>query len=52
MAEMGVPVEHVDADGSLTSHRAVIERLHDAQMSLLGRANQATRSRRAIAAAS
>jgi len=52
MAEMGVPVEHIDADGSLTSHGTVMERLHDAQMSLLGGANQATRSRRAIAAAS
>ena len=36
MTEMGVPVEHIDADGSLTSHGAVMERLHDAQMSLLG----------------
>lgn len=52
MTEMGVPVEHIDADGSLTSHGAVMERLHDAQMSLLGGANHATRSRRAIAAAS
>jgi uncharacterized protein (DUF488 family) len=52
MAEMGVPVEHIDADGSLTSHGVVMERLHDAQMSLLGGANHATRSRRAIAAAS
>jgi hypothetical protein len=31
---MGVPVEHIDANGSLTSHGAVMERLHDARMSL------------------
>jgi hypothetical protein len=43
MAEMGVPVEHIDADGSLTSHGAVMERLHDAQMSLLGGPDQTTR---------
>lgn len=52
MAEMGVPVEHIDVDGALTSHGAVMARLHDAQMSLLDGANRATRSRRAIAAAS
>jgi uncharacterized protein (DUF488 family) len=52
MVEMGVPVEHVDADGSLASHQAVMERLHDAQMSLVGEPSRATRSRRAIAAAS
>jgi uncharacterized protein (DUF488 family) len=50
MSEMGVPVEHIDADGSLRSHSAVMERLHDAQMSLLGGSSEATRSRRAIAA--
>ena len=52
LADMGVPVEHIDADGSLASHAAVMERLHDAQMSLLGGANHATRSRRAIATVS
>lgn len=50
MSEMGVPVEHIDADGSLRSHGTVMERLHDAQMSLLGGPSEATRSRRAIAA--
>jgi uncharacterized protein (DUF488 family) len=50
MTEMGVSVEHIDADGSLASHSAVMERLHDAQMSLLGGPSEATRSRRAIAA--
>jgi len=50
MTELGVPVGHIDADGSLTGHRAVMERLGDAQMSLLGGASEATRSRRAIAA--
>jgi len=50
MAEMGVPVAHIDANGSLTSHSAVMERLHDAQISLLGGPSEATRSRRAIAA--
>jgi uncharacterized protein (DUF488 family) len=52
MAEMGVPVMHIDADGSLTSHAVVMKRLHDGQMSLLGGANHATRSRRAIATVS
>jgi uncharacterized protein (DUF488 family) len=50
MAQMGVPVEHIDADGSLASHGAVMERLRDAQMRLLGGSSEATRSRRAIAA--
>jgi uncharacterized protein (DUF488 family) len=50
MTEMSVPVEHIDADGSLTSHSAVMERLHNAQMSLLGGPSEATRSRHAIAA--
>ncbi len=50
MAEMGVPVEHIDADGSLTTHSAVMERLYDAQTSLLGGPSEATRSRRVIAA--
>lgn len=50
MMEMGVQVEHIDTDGSLTSHSAVMERLRDAQMSLLGGPSEATRSRRAIAA--
>ncbi|MFI4977283.1 MAG: DUF488 family protein [Solirubrobacterales bacterium] len=50
MAETGVPVEHIDADGSLTSHSAVMERLQDTQMSLLGGSSEATRSRRAITA--
>lgn len=49
MAEMGVAVEHIDADGSLTSHAAVMERLQDAQMTLLGGASEAVRSRRAFA---
>ncbi len=52
MAAMGVPVEHIDADGSLTGHGAVMERLHDGQMSLVGEPSRATRSRRAVAAAS
>lgn len=52
MADMGVPVQHIDGDGSLTSHGAVMERLHRGQMSLLGGPDQATRSRRPIAAAS
>ena len=47
---MGVPVEHIDADGSLAGHDAVMERLQDAQMSLLGVRSEATRSRGAIAA--
>jgi uncharacterized protein (DUF488 family) len=50
MVEMGVPVEHIDADGSLISHGAVMDRLQDAQMTLLGGPSEATRSRRAIAA--
>lgn len=50
MTELGVPAGHIDADGSLTGHRAVMERLGDAQMSLLAGASEATRSRRAIAA--
>jgi uncharacterized protein (DUF488 family) len=49
MAEVGVPVEHIDADGSPTSHCAVMERLDGARMSLLGGPSEAT-SRRAIAA--
>jgi hypothetical protein len=52
MTEMGVPVEHIDANGSLARHRAVMARLNDEQMSLLDRPRQATRSRRPIAAAS
>lgn len=52
LAEMGVTVEHIDANGSLTSHGAVMERLHDAQMSLVGEPHRATRSRRAVATAS
>lgn len=45
----GVPVEHIDADGSIASHAAVMERLHDPQLNLLGGPSEATRSRRAIA---
>jgi uncharacterized protein (DUF488 family) len=52
MAKMGVAIEHIDVDGTITSHGVVMERLRDAQMSLLGGANQATRSRCAIAVAS
>lgn len=51
MAELGVPVEHIDANGSPTSHGAVMECLRDSQMSLVGEPHRATRSRRAIAAA-
>lgn len=50
MMELGVPVEHVDANGSLASHRVVMQRLQVTQMSLLGGPSEATRSRRAIAA--
>lgn len=50
MIAAGVPVEHIDADGGLMSHDAVMQRLEDAQMSLLGGPSEATRSRRAIAA--
>jgi uncharacterized protein (DUF488 family) len=50
MTEMGVPVEHIDADGSLTTHSVVMERLYDVQTSLLGGPSEATRSRRVIAA--
>ena len=50
MIATGVPVEHIDADGSLVSHNVVMQRLEDAQMSLLGRPSEATRSRRTIAA--
>jgi uncharacterized protein (DUF488 family) len=50
MVDIGVPVEHIDADGSITSHAAVMQRLRDAQMTLLGGSSEATRSRRAIAA--
>jgi uncharacterized protein (DUF488 family) len=50
MVAMGVPIAHIDADGTLASHRTVMQRLLDAQMSLLGGSSEATRSRRAIAA--
>lgn len=45
-----MPVERIDADGSLTTHSVVMERLYDAQTSLLGGPSEATRSRRVIAA--
>lgn len=51
LAEMGVTVEHIDANGSRTSHGTVMKRLHDDQMSLVGTPNRATRSRRAVATA-
>jgi uncharacterized protein (DUF488 family) len=50
MVAMGVPVEHVDADGTVVAHEIVMQRLQDAQMSLLGAPGEATRSRRVIAA--
>ena len=50
MVSMGVPVEHVDADGTVVTHATVMSRLEDSQMRLLGDRNDATRSRRAIAA--
>ena len=50
MVAMGVPVAHIDGDGSVATHETVMERLEHAQMSLLGGPSQATRSRRAIAA--
>jgi hypothetical protein len=43
-------VEHVDADGTVVAHDIVMQRLQDAQMSLLGAPGEATRSRRVIAA--
>lgn len=50
MAAMGVPIEHIDADGALlVAHEVVMERLQDAQISLLAGPSEATRSRRAIA---
>ncbi|MHB1469592.1 MAG: DUF488 domain-containing protein [Solirubrobacteraceae bacterium] len=52
MVDMGVVIEHIDADGSVASHEAVMRRLQDPQLSLMGEPNRATRSRRAIAAAS
>jgi uncharacterized protein (DUF488 family) len=50
MVAMGVPIEHIDADGTLVAHGAVMERLQDPQMNLLGAPRTATRSRRAITA--
>jgi uncharacterized protein (DUF488 family) len=49
MVAMHVPIEHIDADGSLVAHELVMQRLRDPQMSLLGAPGAATRSRRAIA---
>lgn len=48
MVAMHVPIEHIDADGTLVAHELVMQRLQDPQMSLLGGPRVATRSRRAI----
>jgi uncharacterized protein (DUF488 family) len=50
LQELGVVVEHIDADGTLAPHAAVMARLEDSQLNLLGRPGAANRSRRAIAA--
>lgn len=50
LVDRGVSVAHVDADGAVIGHEAVMDRLHDPQLNLLGDSGAATRSRRAIAA--
>lgn len=41
----GVPVEHIDADGSVVGHAVVMDRLVDPQLSLIAGHSKATRSR-------
>lgn len=46
LIEHGVEVEHIDVDGSVVSHAAVMSRIDDPQLSLLEVGSAASRSRR------